>query len=107
MVGSLDTRDKNLIRLILLPTDEKSLGSLGFRLRESDWVWFSGALSLRPSHLPGWVGRCSLAEREPQQQLGPFRGDLGGHALEHVPDAIRDLTAGRIAGKAAVVIRSS
>ena len=27
--------------------------------------------------------------------------------LEHVPDAIRDLTAGRIAGKAAVVIRSA
>ena len=27
--------------------------------------------------------------------------------LEHVPDAIRDLAAGRIAGKAAVVIRSA
>ena len=35
------------------------------------------------------------------------RTDQDRTVLEHVPDAIRDLDAGRIAGKAAVVVPSA
>jgi hypothetical protein len=52
-------------------------------------------------------------ERRTSGRVGRLRALVADRAgaterfLEHVPDAIRDLAAGPIAGKAAVVIRSA
>ena len=73
------------------------------------------AVRLAPLDPPSEASAAWITHADPNPGPGPDHLASGAVVpvidrtvdLEHVPDAIRDLAAGRIAGKAAAVIRSA